>query len=63
MLRQERKFRRLDELLLAIRANDLGLVEIPLVCPSIELRAAFAVTISRFRGLSERARARRVGRE
>ena len=37
MLRQEREFWRLDELLLAIRANDLGLVEIPFVCPRVEL--------------------------
>ncbi len=57
MLRQEREFRGLDELLFAIRANDLRLVEIPLVCPLVELRAILAVDVRCFRGVSERTRA------
>ena len=37
VLGQECEFWRLDKLLLAIRADDLGLVEIPFVCPRVEL--------------------------
>lgn len=62
MLWQEREFRRLDKLLLAIRVNDLGLVKVPFICTRIELRAALGVRRP-FRGLSERAHACRVGRE
>jgi hypothetical protein len=61
VLGQKREFRRLDKLLLTIRVNDLGLIEVPLVCTRIELRTALAVRP--FGRLSERAHACRVGRE